>query len=113
MEIWQRSQREYPYGRNGISADITVEKGNNQRNTHTTTTMVMMRMMMKERWYSVWRLKPKMMETSFASMSRKHLKKIERNLNEEATRNTKPNTAKITMTLMLNGEIELFWTNPK
>jgi hypothetical protein len=49
-----------------------------------------------------------MMETSFASMSRKHLKKIERNLNEEATRNTKPNTAKITMTLMLNGEIELF-----
>jgi len=40
---------EYTYGRNRISADKTVEKGSNQRNTHTTTTMVMMRMMMKER----------------------------------------------------------------
>jgi len=34
--------------------------------------------------------------------------KLARNLNEEATRNTKPNTTKITMMLMLNGEIELF-----
>jgi len=38
---------EYTYGRDRISADITVKKGSNQRKTHTTTTMVMMRMMIK------------------------------------------------------------------
>jgi len=48
------------------------------------------------------------MEISFSKHVKEHLKKLERNLNEEATRNTKPNTTKMTMTLMLNGEIELF-----
>jgi hypothetical protein len=49
-----------------------------------------------------------MMEISFAKHVKEDLKKLARNLNEEATRNTKPNTTKITMMLMLNGEIELF-----
>jgi len=49
------------------------------------------------------------MEISFAKHVKEDLKKLARNLNEEATRNTKPNTTKITMMLMLNGEIELFF----